>query len=90
MRVGNTASERVLERLGFVREGVKRKYLRHGSGPRRRDTVRAARRRRVKTLVVYLMSGRETPELAAAAVARAAQTSSSSASRSRIRSQTDR
>jgi RimJ/RimL family protein N-acetyltransferase len=29
VRVGNTASERVLERLGFEREGVKRKYLRH-------------------------------------------------------------
>ena len=31
VRVGNTASERVLERLGFEREGVKRKYLRHGN-----------------------------------------------------------
>jgi RimJ/RimL family protein N-acetyltransferase len=31
VRIGNTASERVLERLGFEREGVKRKYLRHGS-----------------------------------------------------------
>jgi RimJ/RimL family protein N-acetyltransferase len=30
VRVGNTASERVLERLGFEREGVKRLYLRHG------------------------------------------------------------
>lgn len=30
VRIGNTASERVLERLGFNREGVKRKYLRHG------------------------------------------------------------
>jgi RimJ/RimL family protein N-acetyltransferase len=30
VRIGNTASERVLERLGFGREGVKRKYLRHG------------------------------------------------------------
>jgi RimJ/RimL family protein N-acetyltransferase len=29
VRIGNTASERVLERLGFNREGVKRKYLRH-------------------------------------------------------------
>jgi len=29
VRVGNTASERVLERLGFEREGVKRKLLRH-------------------------------------------------------------
>jgi RimJ/RimL family protein N-acetyltransferase len=31
VRVGNTASVRVLERLGFEREGVKRKYLRHGN-----------------------------------------------------------
>src|SRR4051794_10603009 len=37
--------------------------------PRRRDALRAARRRRLKTLVVYLMSGSRTPELAAAAVA---------------------
>jgi RimJ/RimL family protein N-acetyltransferase len=29
VRVGNAASERVLERLGFEREGVKRRYLRH-------------------------------------------------------------
>jgi RimJ/RimL family protein N-acetyltransferase len=32
VRVGNTASERVLERLDFVREGVKRRYLRHAGG----------------------------------------------------------
>lgn len=31
VRIGNNASERVLERLGFEREGIKRKYLRHGS-----------------------------------------------------------
>jgi ribosomal-protein-alanine N-acetyltransferase len=30
VRVGNTPSERVLERLGFEREGVKRGLLRHG------------------------------------------------------------
>jgi RimJ/RimL family protein N-acetyltransferase len=30
VRLGNTASERVLERLGFEREGVKRRLLRHG------------------------------------------------------------
>jgi RimJ/RimL family protein N-acetyltransferase len=30
VRVGNTPSERVLERLGFEREGLKRKLLRHG------------------------------------------------------------
>jgi RimJ/RimL family protein N-acetyltransferase len=30
VRVGNAPSERVLERLGFAREGVKRRYLRHG------------------------------------------------------------
>ena len=32
VRIGNTASERVLERLEFVREGVKRRYLRHEGG----------------------------------------------------------
>lgn len=29
VRIGNDASERVLERLGFEREGVKRRFLRH-------------------------------------------------------------
>jgi RimJ/RimL family protein N-acetyltransferase len=29
VRVGNTASERVLERSGFLREGIKRRYLLH-------------------------------------------------------------
>jgi RimJ/RimL family protein N-acetyltransferase len=29
VRVGNTASERVLVRLGFAREGVKRRFLRY-------------------------------------------------------------
>jgi RimJ/RimL family protein N-acetyltransferase len=31
VRLGNIASERVLERAGFRREGVKRRLLRHGS-----------------------------------------------------------
>jgi RimJ/RimL family protein N-acetyltransferase len=31
VRIGNNASERVLERLGFEREGIKRKYLRYGN-----------------------------------------------------------
>jgi len=30
VRIGNDASERVLDRLGFEREGVKRRLLRHG------------------------------------------------------------
>jgi RimJ/RimL family protein N-acetyltransferase len=30
VRVGNDVSERVLERAGFTREGVKRRFLRHG------------------------------------------------------------
>jgi RimJ/RimL family protein N-acetyltransferase len=32
VRVGNDASERVLERAGFTREGVKRRLLRHEGG----------------------------------------------------------
>ena len=34
VRVGNVASERVLERVGFVREGIKRRYLRRGGEER--------------------------------------------------------
>jgi RimJ/RimL family protein N-acetyltransferase len=30
VRVGNEVSDRVLERAGFTREGVKRRFLRHG------------------------------------------------------------
>jgi RimJ/RimL family protein N-acetyltransferase len=30
VRIGNVSSERVVERVGFVREGVKRRLLRHG------------------------------------------------------------
>jgi RimJ/RimL family protein N-acetyltransferase len=30
VRVGNETSERVLERAGFTREGIKRRFLRHG------------------------------------------------------------
>jgi len=32
VRIGNEASERVLERAGFTREGVKRRLLRHAGG----------------------------------------------------------
>lgn len=32
VRIGNDASERVLERAGFTREGTKRRYLRHDGG----------------------------------------------------------
>jgi RimJ/RimL family protein N-acetyltransferase len=32
VRIGNDVSERVLERAGFTREGVKRRLLRHGDG----------------------------------------------------------
>ena len=32
VRIGNEASERVLERAGFTREGVRRHLLRHGDG----------------------------------------------------------
>jgi RimJ/RimL family protein N-acetyltransferase len=31
VRIGNIASEKALGRLGFEREGVKRRYLRHGA-----------------------------------------------------------
>jgi RimJ/RimL family protein N-acetyltransferase len=30
VRIGNEISERVLERVGFTREGIKRRFLRHG------------------------------------------------------------
>jgi RimJ/RimL family protein N-acetyltransferase len=39
VRVGNVASERVLERAGFVREGVKRRYLRRGDEQRHDATL---------------------------------------------------
>jgi RimJ/RimL family protein N-acetyltransferase len=32
VRIGNEASERVLDRAGFTREGIKRRLLRHGGG----------------------------------------------------------
>src|SRR5260221_7149996 len=32
VRIGDEASERVLERAGFTREGIKRRLLRHGGG----------------------------------------------------------
>jgi RimJ/RimL family protein N-acetyltransferase len=32
VRIGNQASERVLERAGFTHEGIKRRFLRHGGG----------------------------------------------------------
>jgi RimJ/RimL family protein N-acetyltransferase len=34
VRIGNVASERVLERLGFQREGVKKRFLRRGDDRR--------------------------------------------------------
>jgi RimJ/RimL family protein N-acetyltransferase len=43
VRVGNLASERVLERLGFEREGVKRRFLHHGVEERRHDATLFAR-----------------------------------------------
>jgi RimJ/RimL family protein N-acetyltransferase len=39
VRVGHTASERVLERAGFRREGVKRRFLRRGGDDRRYDAT---------------------------------------------------
>ena len=43
VRVGNVASERVLERAGFVREGVKRRYLRRGGEAEKHDATLFAR-----------------------------------------------
>jgi len=39
VRVGNGASERVLERAGFRREGVKRRYLRRGGEETKHDAT---------------------------------------------------
>ncbi len=39
VRVGNVASERVLERAGFTREGVKRRFLRRGVGEKHDATL---------------------------------------------------
>jgi RimJ/RimL family protein N-acetyltransferase len=39
VRVGNVASERVLERAGFHREGVKRRYLRRGGEEEKHDAT---------------------------------------------------
>lgn len=43
VRVGNAASERVLERAGFRREGVKRRYLRRGGEDEKHDATLFAR-----------------------------------------------
>jgi RimJ/RimL family protein N-acetyltransferase len=43
VRTGNGASERVLERAGFHREGVKRRFLRLGADERRYDATLFAR-----------------------------------------------
>ena len=43
VRVGNAASERVLERAGFRREGVKRRYLRRGGEEEKHDATLFAR-----------------------------------------------
>jgi len=39
VRLGNVASERVVERAGFEREGVKRRFLRRGDDERRYDAT---------------------------------------------------
>jgi RimJ/RimL family protein N-acetyltransferase len=43
VRVGNTASERVLDRAEFEREGVKRRFLRRGGDDERSDATLFAR-----------------------------------------------
>jgi RimJ/RimL family protein N-acetyltransferase len=39
VRIGNIASERVLERAGFMREGVKRRFLRRGDSEKHDATL---------------------------------------------------
>jgi len=58
---GTPPPERVLERLGFEREGVKRRYLRHDNERVDATLFSLLPGDAVKTLVVYLMSGPETP-----------------------------
>jgi RimJ/RimL family protein N-acetyltransferase len=43
VRIGNAASERVLERAGFRREGVKARFLRRGDDDERQDATLFAR-----------------------------------------------
>ena len=43
VRIGNVASERVLERAGFRREGVKARFLRRGGAEQRHDATLFAR-----------------------------------------------
>src|SRR5262249_11465501 len=43
VRIGNLASERVVERAGFAREGVKRRFLRRGLEEQRHDATLFAR-----------------------------------------------
>ena len=43
VRIGNVASERVLERAGFEREGLKRRYLRRGGEDEKHDATLFAR-----------------------------------------------
>ena len=68
VRLGNARVGARARTRGFEREGIKRRLLRHGGERVDADAVRARHARRVKTLVIYLMAGRATPELAAAAV----------------------
>ena len=69
VRLENEQSSRLLERLGFRREGVKRRLLRYCGGWADATLfARLADRLMAKTLVVYLMAGRGTPALAEAAV----------------------
>jgi len=39
VRIGNVGSERVLERLGFQREGIKKRFLRRGDDDERYDAT---------------------------------------------------
>ena len=77
VRLGHKASERVLERLGFEREGVKRRYLRHEGSASTRRSSRCSRRTRSR------VEARQPPARAVARRSRRSWTGTPSAARKR-------
>ena len=90
LRPGTTRPIRVLERAGFTREGMKRRFLRHGRRSRRRDALRVARPGERKTLVDLPHVRARYAGARAGGRRRRRRHRSSSASRSRTRSPTGR